>query len=79
MLLVKKCDFSLDLFSVKKGWEVRFNHVLDRNETFFDYKNKIFQRLKNEIFPKSLTHAFSQKCNFFSWFVFAQKKTRNKV
>ena len=42
MLSVKKCNFFLDLFSVKKGLEIRFNDVLDREETFFDYKKKIF-------------------------------------
>ena len=71
MLLVKTCDFFLYLFSVKKEHEIRFNDVLNRKETFFDYKNKIFQRLKNGILPKGLTHAFGQKiqffhCNFFS-------------
>ena len=39
MLLVQKCIFFY-LFSVKKGVEIRFNDVLDRKETFFDYKNK---------------------------------------
>ena len=38
---------------------------MNRKETFFDYKNKIFQRLKNGIFPKGLTHAFGQKLQFF--------------
>ena len=33
--LVKKCNFFLDLFSVKKRLEIRFNDVLDRKETFF--------------------------------------------
>ena len=80
MLLVKKCDFSQYLFPVKKkGLEIRFNDVLDRKETCFDYKNKIFKRLKNHIFSKGLTHAFRQKMEFFSGFVFGQKRTRNKV
>ena len=34
MLLVKKCNV-LNLFSVKKGLEIRFNDVLDIKETFF--------------------------------------------
>ena len=57
--------FFLYLFSVKKGVEIRFNNVLDRKETFFDHKNKIFQRLKNSIFPKALTHAFGQNMTIF--------------
>ena len=79
MPLVKKCIFFLDLFLVKKGLEIRFKDVLDRTESFYDYKNNIFQGLKNGIFPKGLTHAFSQKMQFFSLFVFTQNKTRKKV
>ena len=79
MLLVKKWNFFLYLFSVKKGLEIRWSDVLDRKQTFFDSKNKIFQRLKNRIFPKGLTPAFSQKMEFFSLFVFSLKRTRNKV
>ena len=78
MLLVKKCDFFLYLFSVKKGLEIKFNAVLDRKQTFLDHKNKIFQRLKKRIFPKELTHAFGQKWIFF-FISFRSKKTRNKV
>ena len=47
--------------------------VLDRKETFFDYKNEIFQSLKNGIFPKGLAHAFGQNIYFFSLLVFGQK------
>ena len=65
MLLVKKCNFFLYLFSAKIRLQIRFNNVLDRKETFFDCKKNIFQSLKNCIFPKGLTHAFGQKCQFF--------------
>ena len=75
----KNLLFFLYLFSVKEGLEITFNNVLDRKETFFDHKNKIFQRLKNRIFPKGLTHAFGQKLQFFTLFVFGQKKTRNNA
>ena len=64
--------------SVKKGLEIRFNDVLDKKETVFDYKNKIFESPKNRIFPKGLTHAFCQKMQFFPFF-FSQHKTRSKV
>ena len=77
MLLLKKLNFFLYLFPVKKGLEITFNNVLDRKETFFDHKNKIFQRLKNRIFPRGLTHAFGQKMTNFSVFRFGQNKTRN--
>ena len=57
MLLVKKCQFFLYLVLVTKRLELRFHNVLERKETFFNYKNKIFQSPKNRIFPKGLTHA----------------------
>ena len=41
MLLVKNGFFSLFVFG-EKGPKIRFDDVLGRKETFFDYKNKIF-------------------------------------
>ena len=64
---------------VKKGLQIRCNDVLDKKQTFFDYKENIFQSPKNRIFPKGLTHAFAQKLQFFSLFVFGQNKTRNNA
>ena len=77
MLLVKKCQFSLFLVLVKIRLEIRSNNVVDRKETFFEYKNKISQSLKNRIFPKGLTQAIGQKIPIFSLFIFDQNKTRN--
>ena len=71
MVLVEKCQFFLYLVLVKTRPEMRFNNVVDRKETFFEYNNKIFQSPKNRIFPKGLTHAFGQKMPIFSLFVFA--------
>ena len=51
MLLVKKCQFFRYLVLVKTRLEIRLNNVLDRKETFFEYKNQIFQSPKNGIFP----------------------------
>ena len=81
MLLVKKCQFLLYLVLVKTRLEIRFNNVLDRIKAFFEYKNKTFQCPKNCIFPRGLTHASGEKCNFFDifYFVFTQNKTRNRV
>ena len=73
MLLVKKFIFFLYLFLVKIRLETRFNSILDRKETFFDYK-KIFQAPKNRIFPKGLTHALGEKMLNFSLFRFCQEK-----
>ena len=61
MLLVKNCNFVHYFFLLKIRLELRFNNVLDRKKTFFDYKYKIFDTLKNGIFPKGLSHAFGQK------------------
>ena len=79
MLSVKTCNFFLYLFSDKKEHDIRFNNVLNRKETFLTIKTRIFQRLKNGILPKGLTHAFGQKIQFFSLlFFFAKNKTRSK-
>ena len=55
----KNAIFFLDLFSVKKGLELRFNDVLNSP--------------KNRTFPKGLTHAFGQKMQFFLY-LFSVKK-----
>ena len=73
MLLHKKCNFFLYLFSVKIRLEIMLHKVWDRKEAFFDYKNEVFETLKNGIFLKGLTHAFGQRMDFFS-FLFAVKK-----
>ena len=58
---------------------MRLNDFLDRKKLLLTIK-KNFQRLKNGIFQKELTHAFSQNMEFFSLFFFSsQKRTRNKV
>ena len=75
----KNAIFFLDLFSVKKGLEIRFNDVLDRKETFFLTRRKIFEGLKNSIFPKGLTHAFGQKMPNFSLFRFGRNTNRNNA
>ena len=69
MLLVKKCQFFLYLVLVKTTLEIRLCNVLDRKETFFEYKNKIFQTPKYGIFPKGLTHAFGKKMPILFFFL----------
>ena len=73
MLLRKKFNFFLYLFSVKIRLEIILHKVWDRKETFFDYKNEVFETLKNGIFPKGLIHAFGQQMDFFRY-LFAVKK-----
>ena len=64
----------LYLVLVKTTLEIRFNNVVDRKETFFEYKNKIFQSPKNHNFPKGFTHAIDKKIQFFLYLFLA--KTR---
>ena len=80
MLLVRKCNFFLYVFSVEIRLEIMFNNVLDRKETFFGHKKfSLSKTQKSHFFSKGLTHAFDQKMLFFSLFVFPQGKTRNNV
>ena len=79
MFLVKKRQFSVSLVLVKIRLEIRFNNDLERKETFFEYKNKIFQSPKKRIFPKGLTHAIDKKIPILSLFGFGYNKTRIKV
>ena len=66
MLLVKKCHF-LNLFRFGQNKSRNNAYVaLKREKNRFDYKNSIFQSLKDRIFSKGLTHAFGQKMPFFS-------------
>ena len=65
MLLVKKCNFFLYLFSIKIRIKIRFNNDLDSKQTFCYYKEKLFHSPKNRIFPRGLTHVFSQKYHLF--------------
>ena len=37
------------------------NDFAEKKETFFGYKNRIFQSLQNRTFPKGLTHGFGRK------------------
>ena len=77
MLLVKNAKFSLFLVLVKTRLEIRFNNVVDRKQTFFEYKNKMFQSPKNRIFPKRLTHAIGKKIPIFSYLFLV--KTRLEI
>ena len=61
MLLVKKCIFFLEFFSVKRRLEIMFNTVQETKETFFSHKKFNLSKSQNRIFPKGLTHAFGQK------------------
>ena len=67
----KTAKFFLYLNLVKIRLEKVSNNILEKKETFFTIKTKIFDSPINHIFPKGLTHAFGQKMPIFSLFVFA--------
>ena len=72
MLLVKKYNDFHSLFSLKTGLEIRFNSIMNRKETFFDYKTKIFQRLKIA-FSKGVNPCFWSKNAIFFHYLFPLK------
>ena len=79
MVLVRKCKFFY-CFRSKKGVEIRFNDVLDRKRTFFDYKDKNFLASPKWHFCKGVNPYFWVNNDiFFFNFFFGQKRTRNKV
>ena len=51
----------------------------EKKQTFFYFKNRVFQSPKNRFFSKGLTHALGQKKLIFSLLRFGQNKTRNNA
>ena len=58
--------------------EIRFKNVLDRKETFFDYRKNNHSPI-NCIFPKGVTHAFDQKNAIFFFHFFFLIKIRLEI
>ena len=50
MLLVKKYQFFVYLGLVKIRLEIMLNDFAEKKDTFFGYKNRIFESPKNRIF-----------------------------
>ena len=73
MLLVKKCNFFLYLFSLKIRLEIMFNNVLDRKETFFDHKNFILSKSQKSHFFKGVNPCFWSKTVIFFLYLFSLK------
>ena len=74
MLLVKKLNSFLYLFSVKIRLEIRFNNVLDRKKkNLFSHKNSIFQSPKKLHFSKGVNPRFWSKNVMFSLVRFSVK------
>ena len=73
MLLVKKCIFFLELFSVKIRLEIMFNNVLERKETFFGHKKfNLFKSQKSD-FSKGVNPCFWSKNVVFFLELFSVK------
>ena len=68
MVLVKKCHFS-SFFVGNIGQENVFYNILERVNAFLGYKNKKFNKSKNEIFPEGLTRGCCQKMVIFHLFL----------
>ena len=51
----------------------------EKKQTFFYFKNRVFQSPKNRIFFKGLTHDFGQKMPNFSLLRFSQNNTTNNA
>ena len=66
----KNVIFSFICLLVNMRLEIMLHKISDTKETIFGFKNKIFQPLKNGIFPKGLTHSFGQKMQIFSQLFF---------
>ena len=71
MLSVKTCNFFLYLFSDKKEHDIRFNNVLNRKETFFDYKNNNFST--SQKWYSSKPTLLVKKFNSFHYYFFSLK------
>ena len=72
MLLVKKCTFFPELFSVKIRLEIMFHNVLERKKTFFGHKKvNIFKSQKSH-FSKGVKPWFWSR-NVFFFYLFLVK------
>ena len=71
MLLVKKCNFFLYLFSLKIGLEIMFNNVLDRKETFLGHKKFSLVKSQKSHFSKGVNSCFWSKNVIFFLFWFS--------
>ena len=65
----KKRNFFFICFRSKKGLEIRFNDVLARKETFYDYENNNFLATQKWHFSKGVNPCFwSNNAIWFSLF-----------
>ena len=79
MVLLQKWPFFQLSFLANKGKENVFYDILHQKNAFLDYKNKNFEKSKNCIFSKGLTHSFGPKMVFFPTFFFLRHKGKENV
>ena len=73
MLFLKKCNDFHYLFSLKIGLEIRFNNIMNRKETFLNYKNKIFTTSQKWHFSKGVNPCFWSKNAIFFHYLLSLK------
>ena len=73
MLLVKKCIFFLELFSVKIRLEIMFNYVIDWKETIFGHKKFNLSKSQKSHFSKGVNPCFWSKNEVFFLELFSVK------
>ena len=73
MLLVKKCIFFLELFSVKIRLGIMFNYVIDKKETFFGHKKFNLSKSQKSDFLEGVNPCFWSKNIFFFLELFSVK------
>ena len=79
MILVKKLKFFDLLYLSKIDREKVFADVLDKKETFKDYKNNCLRKTQISIFPKGLVCRFRQKFEICSTLIFLQNRPRKSI
>ena len=73
MLLGKKYNFFLYLFSVKIRLEIMFNKVPDRKETFFGYTKLNLSKSQKLHFSEGVNPRLLVKNEFFFLYLFSVK------
>ena len=68
MVFVEKWPFFQLFFLGTIGQENAFNDILERKNTFLDYKKRSSKNRKIDIFPKGITHGFGPKMVIFETF-----------
>ena len=79
MNLVKKLKFFYLLCLSKIDRQKVFADVVDKKESFKDYKKTVYEKRKSRIFSKALVHRFGQKFEISSTLIFMQNRPRKSI